>query len=101
MFEALEQRVNRIAMVRLANATAVINGVGVRGIFSNGYMMGDAGRVGFDAREPIFTCQECEAEQVKDGDQIRVEYRNACTEYIVCNPEPDGAGMLVLGLKLA
>lgn len=51
MFGQLEARVNRLAMERLANATAVINGVDVPVIFDAEYKAGMVG-IGMGAAEP-------------------------------------------------
>lgn len=51
MFAELEARLNRLAMERLANATAVINGEGVPVIFDAEYQAGTVG-VGMGASMP-------------------------------------------------
>lgn len=51
MFDVLEARLNRLAMERLANATAVINGVDVPVIFDALYELGTVG-VGMGASAP-------------------------------------------------
>lgn len=51
MFEQLEARVNRLAMERLANATAVIGGVNVPVIFDAEYKAGMVG-IGMGAAAP-------------------------------------------------
>jgi hypothetical protein len=51
MFDQLEARLNKLAMERLANATAVINGVEVPVIFDAEYQAGTVG-VGMGAAAP-------------------------------------------------
>jgi len=51
MFDELEARLNRLAMERLANATAVINGEDVPVIFDAEYQAGTVG-VGMGAAVP-------------------------------------------------
>lgn len=51
MFDDLEARLNRLAMERLANAMAVINGVDVPVIFDAEYQLGSVG-VGMGASAP-------------------------------------------------
>jgi len=51
MFDELEARLNRLAMERLANATAVINGEEVPVIFDAEYQLGTVG-VGMGASAP-------------------------------------------------
>lgn len=52
MFAALEARMNRVAMAKLANATAVIAGVSSPVIFDAEYKPGMVGTVGMGAAAP-------------------------------------------------
>lgn len=86
MFAALEARMNRTAMAKLANATVVIPGVAdpVRVIFDAEYKPGMVGTVGMGASEPqmVIATSDVPADFVGtaitvDGNAWRVAERQA------------------------
>lgn len=71
MFEQLEARLNRLAMERLANATAVINGVEVPVIFDAEYQLGTVG-VGMGASAPQMVVANDRVPEDFSGSRITV-----------------------------
>lgn len=52
MFDLIEDRINRAAMAKLANAVAVLNGVDMPVIFDEQYKRGNVGMIGMGAQAP-------------------------------------------------
>jgi hypothetical protein len=94
-FAALEARANDAVIRHLANATAIINGVAVDGIFSNKYaefsnVMGGS--------SPTFQCRSTDVVAVAKGTALTI---NSTHYQVASAPQPDGAGMTLLQLEEA
>lgn len=93
-FAALEAKVNDAAIRRIANATAIINGVAVDGILSNEYTE-FSGVIG--GSNPTFMCKSADIASVANGTAISINSVN----YLVAGaPQPDGTGMTLLQLRV-
>ncbi|MBS1188913.1 MAG: hypothetical protein H6R10_705 [Rhodocyclaceae bacterium] len=94
-FSTLESRVNAAALAKLANASAVISGRVVAGVFSNGYSEAFGGLVG--GRQPTLLCSSADVSTVARNTAITVNG----TGYTVADLRPDGVsgGMTLLILE--
>ncbi|MYM65435.1 hypothetical protein GTP45_01130 [Pseudoduganella sp. FT55W] len=98
MFELVEARINSAAMKKLSNATALINGEGVRVIFDAEYKVGMVGVVGIGASEP----QMVIANEDVPLDFIGMELSINGAIWSVVDRHPDGqalAGLSVVVLE--
>lgn len=94
-FAALETKVNDAVMRRLANATAIINGVDVDGIFSKEYAE-FSGVIG--GSNPTFQCKSADVAAVTNGTALTI---NSINYKVAGAPQPDGSGLTLLQLKEA
>lgn len=74
---------------------AQINGGDVEGIFVNESVPASLGMAGFSGSVPEFTCVEADVAGIDDLEQIVI----GAITYRVAEVNPDGTGMVVLGLK--
>lgn len=95
-FAALESLVNAVTLAKLANATAVIDGVQVDGVFDNGYGQTQFG-MGMATRNPRFTLPTAAVPANPVGTVVGI----GSESYSISEHEPDGTGMTVLILELA
>ena len=96
-FAALETRVNRAVLSRLANTDATVNAVAVSGIFDNGYALGNAGMLGMATSQPSLTIATTDVPATPVGAAVVVN----ATSYLVAAHEPDGTGLSRLLLESA
>lgn len=99
MFDELEARLNRLTMERLANATAVINGVDVPVIFDALYELGTVG-VGIGASAPQMVIANNRIPE--DFAESRITVNGAA--WIVADRQPDSdlpTGLTVVILEKA
>lgn len=99
-FAALEQRVNRVALARTANALATFDGVAqpVPCQFDNSYAVALAGPfdgMGVSTTQPRITCANASIPADPAGSAVVV----AGEAYVVAEHQPDGTGMTVLMLR--
>jgi len=92
-FAALEARVNRVARARMANATAVIAGVEVEGIYDEHFISPS----GIESFDPVFQVEASAVMGIRHGDPVAVRGGN----FTVAELQPDGAGWLVVRLEKA
>lgn len=95
-FARLEQRLNHAVMAHLSNATALLNGVEVAGMFDNSYHAGDIG-IGMASTQPAFTTLTTNVTGEAVGQLLVING----TSYYVAAHEPDGTGMSLLLLEVA
>ncbi len=93
-FDRLGERVNAIAVKKLANATATINGVDVEGEFNDGaaQALND-----FMGSSPTFRCLDNAVPADPRGLPVSVKGG----DYEVKEFRPDGSGMVFLELEKA
>lgn len=91
-FAALEQRVNAAVMRRLANATGTLNGAAVSGVFRRSY----AETLGMATTEPSFTMLATTPATMQGATLVI-----GSETWRVRTVEPDGTGMVRLGLEFA
>ena len=90
-FAALEAAVNRSALAALANASAVVGGVAVEGVFDARY----ADPLGIAGATPSLLVQTSAVPAVAIGTPVTV----GATAYTVASVEPDGTGLTRLKLE--
>lgn len=73
---------------------AVINGVTVRGIFSNGFAIGEGG-VGMASTAPSLLLPDANVPADPVGMAVTIDG----VQYVVAQPEPDGTGITTLYLE--
>lgn len=95
-FSTLEDRVNSMALRKLANATATISGVDYDGIFDNPDSTSEGG-FGMAVSMPTFTMETASVPVNPKGRSVVV--RGAT--YQIEDVKPDGRGMTVLHLEQA
>lgn len=83
-------------MAHLSNATALLNGVEVAGMFDNSYHAGDIG-IGMASTQPAFTTLTAHVTGEAVGQLLVIHGAS----YYVAAHEPDGTGMSLLLLELA
>lgn len=93
-FAALEQRLNTVTMAKLANATVLLDGVSVDGIFGDAYAQAGGG-VGMASTTPSFRLR---TEHVPDAPIGKALVRDGVT-YLIASHDPDGSGMSLLLLE--
>jgi hypothetical protein len=81
--------------------TATLNGVGVTGIFDNGYEHGGAGLSGMSSSQPAFTLPASSVPAGLVGKAFVVLTGIGVGNYQVVESQPDGTGMVVLLLERA
>lgn len=91
-FAALEQRVNRAAIGRLANATATVAGVSVPVILDLTYDAPFDGQI--DSGSPVCQGLESALGSLQRGSSITIDTQS----YTVERVEPDGSGWVRLML---
>lgn len=96
-FAALESRLNTAVFAHLSNSAATLNGVGVEGIFDNGYELASVGLSGMASTHPVFTLASASVPTNPVGMTVVVN----STNYLVAAHEPDGTGISRLILELA
>ena len=94
-FARLEQRLNHAVMAHLSNATAMLNGMEVAGVFDNVYRAGDIG-IGMASTQPAFTTLTDNIVGEAVGQLLVVNGSG----YYVAAHEPDGTGMSLLLLEV-
>lgn len=95
-FASLEARLNAVTLKKTANATALINGVEVDGVFSNGYEQVAFG-VGMADTNPTFRLPT----DAVPADPVDTTIAIDGVGYIIKAHEPDGTGMTILRLEEA
>jgi hypothetical protein len=96
VFDVLEDRMNAAVLAKLANATALLGGDDVPGVFSNESMLiGDY----VEGMKPVFTCQASAIGSLAQGDAVPVTYKAITTNYTLGSKEPDGTGLVKLILE--
>lgn len=93
LFERLETRLNQSVKARMANTVALIDGVPVAGVFSNGY--GTAAMVA--GSTPHFQCLA--SDLAGDPRGLPVVIRGVT--YTIDDHQPDGSGWITLDLTEA
>jgi len=96
-FAALEARVNASVFSRMANASALLGGVSVDGIFDGGYQLATVGAAGMAGSLPSFTVPTGAVPVNPVGLPLTI---NAIA-YTIAAHEPDGTGASALYLELA
>ena len=96
-FAAMEARLNRAVIRNLANASAVLGGVAVIGIFDKAYQVGDVGGSGFATSQPMFSLLSSSVPFNVTGLPMVI----GSVTYTVVVSEPDGTGMTQLLLEKA
>lgn len=97
-FAALEDRVNRAVLARLANVTATVDGVAVDGVFDEAYaVLAEGAPVGMEGRQPVLSIRTESVPTNPHGRPVVVRSVN----YTIVGHQPDGAGMSVLILERA
>lgn len=76
---------------------ATVNGQAVRGIFDNGFALGDVGMAGMAGTQPVLTVPTTSVPASPIGVAAVVN----ATNYLVAAHEPDGTGMSRLLLERA
>ncbi len=99
MFDALEARLNRAAMAKLANAVAVIDDVDHPVIFDAEFKVGAVGTVGIGAAEPMMTISTAALPEDFIGTRITVNG----AAWTIADRQADGAayGLTVVMLEKA
>jgi hypothetical protein len=98
-FADAEIRATASTMARASNATASIaGGAAVPVIFDGGAAAVMGGLA--DAAQPSIQILAGDLGTHKRGDAITVTYNGVATSYVLRNPLPDGAGMVVCALEL-
>lgn len=97
-FTTLEQRINRVAIARVANALAQFEGVAnpVACRFDNTYAIGLSQR-GASGAQPSITCQTASLPANPVGKTVMV----GAVLYRIAVHEPDGTGLSELLLEVA
>lgn len=97
-FAALEQRVNRVALARTANALATFDGVAqpVPCQFDNSYALGSIGPYGASTSQPSIACPTASIPAQPVGVGVVV----GGASYRVAVHQPDGTGISVLLLEV-
>jgi hypothetical protein len=93
-FAALEQRINRACIANLANASAVVGGTALTGIFEA--LHDDV--LGMEANPPSLTIKAEDLGNVLPGHGTAVCVQGE-REAVVVGVQPDGAGWLRLVLE--
>lgn len=99
-FARLEQRLNRVALARTANALATFDGVAqpVPCQFDNSYALGSIGPfagMGIASAQPRLTCATAQVPANPVGQAVTV----AGGSYVVAEHQSDGTGVSVLLLE--
>jgi hypothetical protein len=76
---------------------ATHDGHRIPGIFNRAFYMQDAGDVGVESSEPVFSTQDCYTDQIQHRDTITISNR----DYSVVSKQPDGKGLTRLILRNA
>jgi hypothetical protein len=92
-FASIETSINAAALSALGNATALVSGVAVGGMFDALY----ASPLGMSNSAPTFTALASDLDAVVSGDSIVI----SGTTYTVREIQPDGRGMIALVLETA
>jgi hypothetical protein len=92
-FAALEKRVNDAVIRHLANATAIIDGVAVDGVFNNQYA--EFSNV-IGGSHPTFQCRSADVLAVTKGTALTI---NSTHYQVASTPQPDGNGLTLLQLE--
>lgn len=80
---------------------ATLNGVGVTGIFDNGYESAGAGLSGMSSSQPAFTLPASSVPAGSVGKTLAVSTGVGVGNYKVVEVQPDGTGLTVLLLERA
>lgn len=94
-FAALETRLNTAVMARLANASVVLSGNTMTGIFTTPYSDANVGPYGMASSAPAVTVPSSAITSDPVGSAITVNG----TSYQVAATEPDGSGLTRLILE--
>lgn len=76
---------------------ATVAGQAVRGVFDNGFALGDVGMAGLASTQPVLAVPTASVPASPVGSAVVV----AATNYLVAAHEPDGTGMSRLLLERA
>lgn len=100
-FAALEGMLNQSVMQSLANATAVLEGALVSGVYDSAYTVADAiGQgVGMSAAQPQFMLLTSQVPPCPVGKALVFTDRPDLPNYRVAEHRPDGTGMSTLILE--
>lgn len=96
-FAAMEARLNKAVFRNLANASAMLGGAAVTGIFDKAYQLGDVGGTGFATSQPVFSLLSSSVPANVTGLPLVI----GGGAYTVVLSEPDGTGMTQLLLEKA
>jgi hypothetical protein len=79
-----------------------IDGRPVLGMFSAPWLQPTVGRLNTGLREPTFVIRVSDAEGVDKGQTVHIDLpaMDGGGEYTLVRPEPDGAGLVALVLRL-
>lgn len=96
-FAALESRSTAAVFKHLSNASALLNGGAVTGIFDAAYEQGSAGAMGMASTMPMFTLPSDSV----PANPVGQAFVHAAVAYTVVHAEPDGTGVTRLMLERA
>jgi hypothetical protein len=95
-FAAIETRLNAVAIARLANCTATLDGgEAFGGIFKEQYL----DPLGMSGSQPALECDSADVSTAAHGSAVVVTYKAVETSYTVAAIQPDGTGISRLLLQ--
>lgn len=96
-FASLESRLNASVFARLSNVVALVNGIQVAGVFSNGYAAGSVGAFGMATSGPMIELPTVSVPANPEGLQVIAHGQ----QYTIAEHQPDGSGISRLMLEAA
>jgi len=96
-FIDLANRVNTIAISRLGDGAATLNGQSVPGVFDASYSEGTVGHIGMASSSPVFVLADTHVPAQVEGMPLVYQGQN----FTVVAHKPDGTGMSILVLEVS